>query len=400
MAESRDRSAEIHMRDGVLRRGRVVARADEKGRIRESNGRLFKERELGHIDSKNRVRRRREGLVGQGEVIARIRGNGLYESKGVLRAARKWGWIDADGNVVQADCAAFEGRVIGRARGADPESALAYFALKFSALEDHVAVLEEKVDHSSDKYAFLPRVRAIQRILPTVDGLGDFDDLASRLMDLEESCGGELTSHLREEGRRVKSLRGIVKKWTRIPSLESVRNELTTPAEERIEQAEALVSRVRDEIERLRNDPETGADEIWESVRDTVTSLVEVRELTALQAGEPPRLPPSTAIAEGEDQADAQGRTRAFIDGVLDSPPAQQVLTAVDGAITALEALQSARDDGLQALSDAVDEARGGLGALVDARDAGVSGLKQALLALRGDRLEELEELEVEEPPR
>lgn len=37
MAERRDRSADIQMRDGTMRKGRVIGHADASGRIREAD---------------------------------------------------------------------------------------------------------------------------------------------------------------------------------------------------------------------------------------------------------------------------------------------------------------------------------------------------------------------------
>ena len=209
MAQREDRSAVIHERDGLLRKGRVVGHSDVRGRIRGRDGRFFRGKELGHIDGRGRVRRKGSAL-GRSDVVGKLRGNALYADAGVLRVGARWGHIDATGCVWQSDNASFRGKMIGRARGPYPHAALAYFALLFEELADHTAVLEEKVARSHDKYAFLPRVRALLDMLPRAAALGDFDDLLGRLTVLERVCVDELEEHfvhgtLRERGARARS---------------------------------------------------------------------------------------------------------------------------------------------------------------------------------------------------
>src|SRR5690606_14301484 len=134
------------------------------------------------------------------------------------------------GSVFQTDCAAFRGREIGKARGADPESALAYFLLKFQAVLDHVETLEEKVTASTDRFTFLPRVRALLKVLPEVDALGDFDLVVHRLEGLEALCATELDDHLMRHDEPSRGLRHSVARLGEAASIEALRRELTLPA--------------------------------------------------------------------------------------------------------------------------------------------------------------------------
>lgn len=246
LSMARDRSADIHMKDGILRRGRVLGHSDPKGRIRERDGRFRKGRELGYVDDKHRVRRPRKlGALGRGEVVARIRGNAVYGKDTVLASGRKLGYVDERGNVWQTDCQAFRGRVVGRARGADPESALAYFALKFLDVQDHVNVLEEKIRPSEDKFAFLPRVRATRQLLPEVDALGEFDLLFERLDDLEEMCVVGLGDHFLAEG-------GLGRVLSEGLTIDGLRKELVSIlGGERRTQVDAVLYRARGAIDAI-----------------------------------------------------------------------------------------------------------------------------------------------------
>ncbi len=460
MADRRDRSATVHMRDGVLRKGKILGRCDADGRVREADGRFRKGDELGTIDEKLRVRRKAV-LVGRGEIVGRIKGNAIYGRPGVLEGAKKLGYVDAQGDVVQCDCAAFRGRVVGKARGKRPECALAYFLLKFQPLEDHVDALEKKVEASADKFAFVGRIRALLKVLPEVDAIGDFDALFSRLEQLEATCATQLGEHLEREGEIAPGLRDSVARLGEAASLEALRLELSIPGIEHLEKAEALVGKVagrlrrgdgrrsapppgrppedaraseppapartsgaapevlspleailastlgpmeklREEVDRVRRDPEYGAEELWDRVRSTVASLMEHRDLTSAMMGRvpmgipangqllPPPMPGSVSIAPLALPAPAEAppvpRSREQLERLLDTQAATQVFSAIDGAIEGLEALRRARDGGLRSLRDAVDEGALGLRAIAKAREDGVAGIRAALERLVASR--------------
>jgi len=366
MADRRDRSADIHRRDGRLTKGRVIGHSDAKGRIREADTPLRKGEDLGFVDDKHRIRRR-GGLLSRGETLARIRGNAVYANEGLLTSGLRLGHIDERGDVWQADCAAFRGRCIGKARGADPEAALAYFVLKFHEVADHVNGIEEKVRAADEKYAFLPRIRALQRLLPEVDGLGDFDSLVRRLDSLEEACAEDLGRHLPGEREHI---RESSSRLTPESTLELLRSELGLDAIPSFEQAEALVGRVRgalgalsegrgrnrgdallnepppsrpatippeprdppeevasrietlvetafgpvdklrEEIERIRKDPDYRAEELIDRVRGAMTSLLEHRDV-GLRYGLPvPKLPAALRPAEDRNPSSSRPLSR------------------------------------------------------------------------------------------
>jgi hypothetical protein len=446
MADRRDRSAAVHMRDGVLRKGKIIGLCDAEGHVREADGTFLRGVELGSIDDKGRVRRK-GGLVGRGELVGRIKGNAIYGKPGLLEGAKKLGYVDAGGDVFQHDCAAFRGRVIGKARGKDPESALAYFLLKFQPLKDHVSTLEKKVEGSTDKFAFLGRIRALMKVLPEVDAIGDFDDLFHRLEQLEAVCATQLGQHLEREGEVIEGLRDSVARLGEAASLEALRLELSLPGLEHIEKAEALVGKVagrlrrdgrksapppareaedgrsserpsgpssdapdvqspleailastlgpmeklREEVDRVRRDPEYGAEELWDKVRSTVASLLEHRDMTTAMTGRvpagipatgpllPPPMPGPSAVPEPPtDDANERG-AREQLERLLDTQAAAQVFSAIDGAVEGLEALRRARDDGMKNLREAVDEGAGGLRAIAKAREEGAAGIRAAL---------------------
>lgn len=187
VARLTNRSADIHARGRFLGLGPLVAHSDPTGRIREKDGTFYRGSELGFVDRKHRIRRKR-GLFKKSDVIGHIRGNSAYHCWPVHGESQRCGYIDQYGNVWQQGSDERPSRIIGKATGADPEVALAYFVLRFQDLVDHVGTLEDKINHSSDKHTFLPRVRAIARELPEIDALGNIDAVTGRLRALESQC--------------------------------------------------------------------------------------------------------------------------------------------------------------------------------------------------------------------
>ncbi|MCA9576148.1 MAG: hypothetical protein R3B40_11100 [Polyangiales bacterium] len=390
---SRDRSADIHMKDGILRRGRKVGHADAKGRIRERDTRFKKGRELGYVDDKQRVRRRRGRLGQRGEVVARIRGNAVYARDTVLSAGHKLGYVDERGNVWQVDCQAFRGRIIGRARGADPESALAYFVLKFEDVATHVEVLEEKIRASEDQFAFLPRVRATRQLLPEVDALGDFDALFEKLDDLEELCVVGLGDHFTAEGglgrlltdgvtidglrselvsllggerrNQIDALlyraRGAVDAISdgRIPTLADFEGppEPEPPAPEpdmepeRARLGRSLVSldRLRSELLRISQDPTAPAEELLERARRTIGSYLESGDEPRRNSTLPP--PPGERSERPERSERGSVRPAALIAGVR----AHQVREVVEQRLDEVRAFQRTQGDRVLEWKDRIE---------------------------------------------
>lgn len=462
MAERRDRSVDVYMRDGVLRKGKPLGHADEKGRIREADTSLRKGVELGYVDERNKVRRR-GGVLRRGDVVGRIRGNAAYVAEGLLGGGLKVGFIDDQGQAWQSDSAAFRGRVVGRVRGNDPETGLAYFLLKFAEIDDAVRVLEQKVQESEDRYAFLPRVRAMQRVLPEVDAIGDFDSLVRRLDALEEVCASDLGHHievnraaideavrskpspetildsLRAEwglsglvpeqadalvGRvrgalgalsdvRDRVIRGEVQEeggrrsQAHVSPSESRRPSYAPPAdaaplpsyerddrsrrvEQLIDSAFGPVERLREEVDRIRRDPEYRAEELVDRVRSAMTTVLEAGErlvndsgtvsrrrderLPAPVLGTPanhrpstpppvPALPPppltaneSTALVRFDDDPDS--RTRAYVESLMATREAEQVFEILDLGIERLKEIETVRKDGVTRLRKAFDALR------------------------------------------
>jgi len=472
MPERRDRSVDVHMRDGVLRKGKPLAHSDEKGRIREADSGLRKGAELGYIDDKHRVRRR-AGVLRRGESVGRIRGNAAYVGEGLLGGGLKVGYIDESGQVWQADSTSIRGRVIGRARGADPEAGLAYFLLKFAELDDAVKVLEQKVRESEDRYAFLPRVRAMQRVLPEVDALGDFDSLVRRLDTLEETCASDLGFHikasrdaidetvrhkptpesilqsLREEWGlsgfvpdqadaivgRVRGALGVINEARRAVRGEPIddrdrrtptipppppssassasvspvsradrpeRDERSRRVEQVLEATFGSVERVRDEIERMRRDPDYRTEELVDKVRTAMTSVLEAGERIVTEGASSPRRsdradrssgrpgslsplagsnsspsiavpavpPPSstplamattspaitTALVRVETEAESESRT--YVERLMKTQEAEQVFEIIDVGIERLREIDGVRRDSLGRLSKALDALR------------------------------------------
>ena len=240
----RNRSADIHARGRFLGLGPLVAHSDAVGRIRERDGAFYRGAELGYVDRRHRIRRK-GGLLQRVEVVGHIRGNSAYGRLAMLIGGPRWGYVDQYGNVWQQGSDQRPSRIIGKAKGADPEAALAYFVLKFQDLLDHVSALEEKVKHSGDRYTFLPRVRAMLKALPDIDALGDVDAAADRLSTLEAKCVTELNEQLLDARRRLWF-------WKRSPTratLEDLRSTWDLSAAERREQFEAVLLKARDAIE-------------------------------------------------------------------------------------------------------------------------------------------------------
>lgn len=442
MPERRDRSVDVHMRDGVLRKGRPLGHSDPKGRIREADSPLKRGNELGYIDEKQRVRRR-AGLLRRGDVVGRLRGNAAYTSEGLLGGGVKVGFVDELGQVWQVDCDALRGRIVGRVRGADPEAGLAYFLLKFAEIDDAIRVLEEKIAESEDKYAFLPRVRGIQRILPEVDALGDFDALVRRLDALEETCVTDLGQHMRatraeldetvrskptpetilaslrdewgiavpeqadalvgrvrgalevlQDARRT--VRGEAPEDRRTPTLPPPpsaappeRDDRSRRVEQLLESTLGSVERVREEIDRMRHDPDYRADELVDRVRSAMTSVLEVRErlvgdghgnarkrderasvrpgapAPTLAGGSLATAPTSPAISVPSTRTDlvrfdddAASETRKYIETMMKTREADQVFEILDLGIERLREIDTVRRDGVGRLRKALDAIR------------------------------------------
>ncbi len=239
MTNALDHSADFLIRDGILRRSRVVGHSDEAGRIRERDGAFFRGEEVGVADDRGRIRRK-GGIVGRGEAIARLRGNAVYSTSSILSSGRKLGHVDSDGRIWQADCDLFSGREIGRVTGSDPEMGLAFFTLKFLGIADHVVTLETKVVESEDRAAFLPRVRATLNVLPEVDALGDFDDLVRRLRRLDRLCLREMRSGLKPRDDAAPEAGDL-----RSRTLSRLTGAV---GEGRVRRAEALYERARDAL--------------------------------------------------------------------------------------------------------------------------------------------------------
>lgn len=476
MSERRDRSVDVFMRDGVLRKGKPLGHADAKGRIREADSPLRKGGELGYVDERNKVRRR-AALLRRGEIVGRIRGNAAYVGEGLLGGGLKVGFVDDQGQVWQSDSAAFRGRIVGRVRGNDPETGLAYFLLKFTEIEDAVRVLEDKVRESEDRYAFLPRVRAMQRVLPEVDALGDFDTVVRRLDALEEICATELGHHievnraaldeavrskptpesilasLREEwglsslvpeqadalvGRvrgalgalsdvRDRVIRGEgadeVPRRSVLPGTDGRRTPSTATASELrrspsgappseglqlssfgptdredrsrrvdqlLESALGPVERIRDEVERIRRDPEYRAEELVDRVRSAVTNVLEVGERLVNDGGvagkrreerggpsasvghrpsvPPPQLPPApplprvptnpAGMALVRVDEDLESQSREYVKALMATKEAEQVFEMLDVGIERLKELEGVRREGVSRLRKAFDALR------------------------------------------
>ncbi len=206
MARLTNRSADIHARGRFLGLGPLVAHSDPTGKIREKDGTFHRGSELGFVDDKHRIRRKR-GLFKKADVIGYIRGNSAYHCWPMRGESQRCGYVDQYGNVWQQGSDERPSRIIGKAKGADPEVALAYFVLRFQDLVEHVNALEEKINHSNDKHTFLPRVRTIARELPEIDALGNLDAVTGRLRALESQCLAQLvdprfnTRHLLRQQR-------------------------------------------------------------------------------------------------------------------------------------------------------------------------------------------------------
>lgn len=247
MAPRRNRSADIHAKGRFLGVGPLVAHSDAAGRIRERDGAFYRGAELGYVDRRHRIRRK-GSLLQRGEVVGHMRGNSVFGRVSALLGGPRWGYVDQYGNVWQQGSDFRPSRIIGKAKGADPEAALAYFVLKFQDLEDHVYALEDKVKTSRDRYTFLPRVRAIRRALPTIDALGDVDSMTERLRVLETQCVAELSDQLLDARRRLRFWNRKSKGQT---TLDTLRSTWDLSGPERREQFEALLLKARDAIDSI-----------------------------------------------------------------------------------------------------------------------------------------------------
>lgn len=388
MADRRDRSVDVFARDGLLRKGKALGHVDERGRVREADAGLRKGTDLGVLDDRERVRRK-AGFLRRGEAVGRIRGNAAYVGEGILGGGLKVGFVDDTGLVWQAECESFRSRPVGRAKGADPESALAFFLLKFCELDDAVGAIEAKVRESEEKYAFLPRVRALQRVVPEVDAIGDFDSLVRRLEVLEDACASDLGQHitgkdawLDEAVRKKPTPESIVANLrARLPE----RDEAGRRVDQLVELTFGSVDRLRDELDRIRRDPEYGPEDLVESMRSAMTSVLDAgagiakrrderpsfrpgadstRPLTGGTTGSaipvmptpaaipgPPRVPESVALVAVEPDVPT---SRELARKLVESREAEQVFEMLDVGIERLRELEGVRKDGVNRLAKAL----------------------------------------------
>src|SRR5690606_26866366 len=152
-----------------------------------------------------------------------------------------------------------------------------------------------------------------------------------------EELVGKVADRLRRDLRNPPPARAVEQRPSEPPAtlppspLEAIRASTLGPME-----------KLREEVERVRRDPDMGSDELWDRVRTTVSSLLEYRDMTSavvgrLPAGVPssgPLLPPPMTSAADripraprlpedmslEDDASPASRAREQIDRVLDTP--------------------------------------------------------------------------------
>jgi hypothetical protein len=209
MSDRKDKDTDIHKPDRFIRTGDKVGHADERSRIRKPDGIIFKGDEIGYVDDKKQIRKP-DGIIFKGDVVGQIKGNAkAHAQDGIIFSGEEWGYVDDDGNIRQRDGLIFRGRIIGKMRGHNKAAALGFFVLKFTRLEERSTELAGAVRHAKNPVSLLGKVRNMIDYLPKADALGDFDNLAGRLRQLEReilSHQGRLASAKEELCRRAESL--------------------------------------------------------------------------------------------------------------------------------------------------------------------------------------------------
>lgn len=98
------------------------------------------------------------------------------------------------------DCAE---REIGEIKDGDLLGSTAYFEQRFEDLEQKIAALEKTIDESDNKGSYLMKLLHLKDLLPTHDGLGDYQSLQDRLEQKEEVLK-ELILQNREKNTLIK----------------------------------------------------------------------------------------------------------------------------------------------------------------------------------------------------
>jgi hypothetical protein len=98
----------------------------------------------------------------------------------------EFGFIDEEGRVWVKETPRMEARVIGKAKGRDPQVTFKFFVDRFKKLEALTTTLEEQIRDTENKGRFSERVgRLIERVR-TAQALGDYESLLARLEALRD----------------------------------------------------------------------------------------------------------------------------------------------------------------------------------------------------------------------
>lgn len=94
-------------------------------------------------------------------------------------------------------------RTIGEVKDDNPESSFQYFEERFYELETKVVELEKIIEESVNKGSFLMKLLHLKELIPTHDGLGDYQSLLDRLTT-QEAILHDIISKNRERNSEIK----------------------------------------------------------------------------------------------------------------------------------------------------------------------------------------------------
>ena len=99
---------------------------------------------------------------------------------------QEWGYIDEEGNIHLKDGERFKGRIIGKLRGNNGDTALEFYANRFAQMEMRFEELEKKIQSEDNKVKYIELVDRMTERLNDYDALGDFDGLLKKLKNLKQ----------------------------------------------------------------------------------------------------------------------------------------------------------------------------------------------------------------------
>lgn len=169
------------------------AQVSEDGSVRTPDGPFFSGEEIARVHQDGRVTKR--DLLWDRPLDGRIEGKRVVHD-GILFQS-EYGFVDDEGQV-WLNCGIFAKRIVGQAKGRNPERALAFFIAKFDQLEQEIESFDQEVRRDFDKSRSLGKIKGKLSYLEKACVVGDIGRLKARLEDLLRDAEDDLQEHTKE----------------------------------------------------------------------------------------------------------------------------------------------------------------------------------------------------------